>query len=712
MRPAPPPLPAVPKANSSSSRAAWVSVLQNIGWPTDIIVLDWETYYDSDYQLRKISTIEYIEDERFEELGVSTLLLPGQYPHSPRKATFWTDIKGQLTWFQTKYGENLERCVVVGHNLRFDGTILARKYGIVPPYVIDTLSLSRHLDARNRHSLEILCNRWGLPPKGDTSQFLGLHLADMTLEQQRALAKYANNDVERTLDLFTILLPKLTRPEVELPLMRHTLRLFWEPELALDFDLAEELRTKMQAQVAKDTEPVGLTPKELRSNKVFVSALNQALDTEGKLPGLIADRKMLQPLATTITDQREYHPPAEPETLRLWQQVNAEIANITCPMKMGKNKMIPALAKDDPAVTKLRRHSNPRVRELIKARLCVKSWPLHIRRVESMVAQATAAGGRLCNPLNYYGAHTGRWSGGEGINTANLPTRGGGLQCEIKHCLIAPERNVFILADAAQIEARGLAWIARQMDLIEAFAQDRDIYSDFASETLASPCRKPQKTDPPPVAKIYSTRRAIGKVGILGMGYGMGAPRALDYMETYPELRPKVEAGEIDLAFCKRFVNAYRNKYRMIPKFWRDLENVFSFVTRHGGTKTLRNLTMSREGTTTTITLPSGRTLFYPHATTTRDGDLQYRWGRLWGGTLTENIVQAMSRDILAEAILYVEERGFRVAHHVYDSIVASVPQDQADLAYKCVCEALTRQPEWAPDWPMGVEASIGTRYE
>lgn len=660
----------LPQHGQAAAGAGWLGVLRAVGWPTDVVVIDFETYFDAGYHMGKgkggLSTIEYITDKRFEEQGVAVLIIRGSLPHQPRQATFWPGVEEELLWLQSQFGKNLERCTVCIQNARFDGTILVRKHDVVPPFVVDILALARHIDARNTHNLADLCLRWGLPPKGDTMEFKGLRWGTMTQAQREAYAAYACNDAEREADLFTILLPKLTRPEIELPLQRHTLRLFWEPELAFDFAEAERLALAMEAQVAKDTEPVGATPKQISGNTSFAKLLGEALAETGEVVA----------------------------------------------MKQGKKKMIAALAKDDEAVEQYKRHRNPRVRALIKARQAVKSWPLHIRRVNAMTAQARAAGGQLCNPLNYYGAHTGRWSGGEGINTCNLPTRGNGLQTEIKHCLIAPSGMALIMSDAAQIEARGLAWVAGQTDLIEAFARNQDIYSDFAAEVLAAPCRKPRKDDPPTVAKLYSTRRSLGKVGILGMGYGMGATRALEYMEDFPDLRPKVESGEIDLIFCKRFVDAYRNKYRMVPKFWRDLENAFAYVTKYGQSRTLRGLALSREGSTTIIRLPSGRCLFYPHAHIGAENRLAWHWGDLWGGTLTENVVQAASRDILAEAILRVEADGFRVGHHVYDSIVAIVPKDRIEEAKASVERALTTVPEWATDWPLGVETTVGVRYD
>jgi DNA polymerase III epsilon subunit-like protein len=372
MIPSPPSLP-----SRSSQSCGWVDVLKSVGWPTDVIVLDFETFFSKEYSLSKLATICYIEDKRFEEIGVAVLVIDGNAPFAPRQATFWPNVKEELAWLQNRYGESLERCTVVIQNARFDGTILTRKYGVTPPFVVDTVALSRHLDARNKHNLADLCERWNLPPKGNTMQFEGLHWDAMTPEQRDAMASYACNDAEREADLFTILLPKLTRPQVELPLIRHTLRLYWLPDLEFDFEEAERLIARMEAQVKLDTDPVGATPKEISGMNSFVALLGEALAETGE-----------------------------------------QVA-----FKQGKKKMLAALAKDDDAVKQYKRHRNPRVRALIKARQAVKSWPLHIRRLRSMIAQARAAGGRLCNPLNYYGAHTGRWSGGEKINTCNLPTR-------------------------------------------------------------------------------------------------------------------------------------------------------------------------------------------------------------------------------------------------------------------------------------------------
>lgn len=639
---------------------AWSSVLARIGWPTDTLVIDFETYFDTDYTLTKLSTIEYIEDPRFEFTGVATKL-------NEHRAAFWPDVPEAMEWCQAHRGMNLEGCTVVMFNANFDGTILARKFGIIPPYLIDVRDLSRHLDARNDHHLKDVARRLGLPPKGNTMQFLGRRWKDMTVEERTAMAKYAaDGDAVLEYEAFKLLLPRIANPEIELPLAWHTHRLFWCPELQFDFDFAADLIAQMDAQIVADSQEVEHTRAELSGTSSFVAILGEVLAETGE----------------------------------------------TVPMKQGKKKFIPALAKTDKAAEALRTHKNVKVRNLMRARAAIKSWPLHQARLQRMIAQARRADGMLPNPLNYYGCHTGRWSGGEGINTYNLPSRGGGLKCEMKKCLVAPPGMILVMADAAQIEARGTGWIAGESKITDAFAQGRDVYSELATDVFGYPVRKSRKDDPKQVADFLDARRAIGKVGILGMGYGMAALRALVYMEGYPELRDQLKSGEIDLEFCEKLVEKYRGRYDKIPKFWRTIENAWRVVAKYGQAQAVGPLRLHKIDGAVRLRLPSGRNLWYHDAKVNRDGELSWRWGRLWGGVLTENIVQAMSRDVLAEALLAIEAEGFRVVHHVYDSIVVSVEEGLAEAAEACVRASLTKVPAWASGWPLGVDSWTGERYK
>jgi hypothetical protein len=120
-----PPVPVSPAVASSAGTLAapgglpggnaWVAVLRQAGWPQDVVVLDFETYFDADYRMGKghLSTIEYIQDARFEPVGLGRLIVRGEYAFTERKASFWTDVAGELRSLQDLYGERLERCTVV-----------------------------------------------------------------------------------------------------------------------------------------------------------------------------------------------------------------------------------------------------------------------------------------------------------------------------------------------------------------------------------------------------------------------------------------------------------------------------------------------------------------------------------------------------------------------------------------------------------------------
>ena len=214
-------------------------VLEQIGWPTDVVVIDFESYFDKDYTLTKISTIEYIMDDRFEFTGVGHAQSPG---YVPRFSPFASD---RVRALRCTWGDNLEGATIVVKNAKFDITILVEKFGINPPYIVDIDDLLRNYDARMSHRLKDVTELFGLENKGDTMQFKGLHWEDMTREQKTNLELYCNNDVALEARLFEILLPKVTTPEIELPLARHNLNLYLKPKLKFNFFKAIELEMAM-----------------------------------------------------------------------------------------------------------------------------------------------------------------------------------------------------------------------------------------------------------------------------------------------------------------------------------------------------------------------------------------------------------------------------------------------------------------------------------
>jgi len=713
---------------------AWHSILTEVGYPTNILVLDFETYFDAEYSLGKgkMSTIEYIMDDRYEEHGVAVLHIPGEFPFTTPEAHFFHDISETLGSWQHRYGDNLKHCTAVFKNGRFDGTILARHHNIVPPYVVDVQDLANHINPRRKNSLEALCKRYGLPAKGDTTQFKGLHWnagiyrppsgpptrhRGMTDNEKEAMYDYACNDAEREFDLFAMLLPLLTRPEFELPLARHTHGLYWSPKIAFDFPQAEQLIEDMTAEIDLAAERVGHTQKELRGNISFVKILGKAMDPHEQLPGFKAQLKTAKHQYAVCRDSMGT------------TAIQAEIQNLSklitdrqVPMKVGKatksnpTGMIPAFAKTDEAIIRLKEHPDERVRNLVHARQAVKSWPLHIKRVRNMANQARSAAGRLSVPLHYCGAHTGRWSGGEGINLQNLAARNAhGLVLRQRGLLIPPDGYVFIIADASQVEARGTAWVAQQSDLLADFEAGVQIYCQFASEILGKKIRKARSTDPKMVAKYLKRCRQMGKVGILGCGYGMGAPKC----QSMAKNQYSIDLTSVE---AEKIVGHYRTRYPKIPKFWYKIEKAFKFAIRYPDEPSDlgHGLSIYRKDDCTFIVLPSGRQLRYEGAKVVGTGreehikvpnPRQKNWTYVWGGYLTENIVQAICRDLLAEAMLDVESRGIPIGLHCHDEMVPVVPIERAEWAMAEVLDAMRKRPPWATTFPLDAEAVVAERY-
>lgn len=649
--------------------------LEAAGFPNEVLVLDFENFFDDVYSLKKMQTIEYIVDPRFEFTGVGWCCSPNMIPN------FSHDVSSAIKGLQVRYGENLESITIVAHNARYDVTVLQEKFNIVPPYIVDTADLARHYDSRMSHSLRDLAKMFKLEDKGETSDFKGLHLSEMTPEQRDNLAEYCKKDIRITAKLFPILMRLLTWAEVELPIARHTLGLYLNPQLNFDFALSTEIFDNMNDLLNEIIEPTDCSKKLLGSKNNFVMVLGN------------------------------YLPAGE-----------------VVPYKPGKNEMIPALSKDDEEFQLLLAHPDERVRLLCRARMAVKSWPLHINRVKRIRSQALASYGSLRIPLNYYGCHTGRPSGGEKINLLNLGGKGRKgmgthkLIAMVRRLLIAPPGKTLVINDSSQIEARLLAWLAGQSNLIIGFADNEDIYSTFASQLFGVEVRKPtdeERANPDLKDWVHDMdmMRGFGKDAILGAGYGMGVTRFYNNCRSNPDLRPLFDDGTYTRGFIERLIKTYRKMYYKIPEFWRQVEALFKFVIRFPNEVAtydlcgVPKLKFWNDNGTVCLQLPSGRVLYYRHAAISRDGNIRWQWGHLWGGSITENIIQSIGADLLRLWILDCEAENIPVVMHCYDEIVGLVWEEEAEEALVDMDRIMCEVPDWAEGCPMATEGKISKFY-
>ena len=387
----------------------------------DLITLDFETYYDRDFSLSKMTTEEYIRAPRFEVIGVGVKVNNG--------STEWAsgtheDIKRYLHTF------NWADSMLLAHNTMFDGAILSWLFDVHPRVYADTLCIARALHGVDAGgSLKALSERYQIGAKGtEVLNALGKRRADFTAQELSQYGDYCINDVELTYKLFNIFMRK-GFPKQELQLIDCTLRMFVEPVLDLDIGLLEQHLEDTKEQKDQLLESAGVSKEDLMSNPKFA----EVLEGLGVKP----------PMKISATTGKETY----------------------------------AFAKSDEAFKALSDHEDARVQAVVAARLGNKST-LEETRTQRFIDIGKR--GTLPVPVRYYAAHTGRWGGDDKINMQNLPSRGPNGK-KLKKSILAPEGFTLIDADSAQIEARVLAWLAEQDDLTAAFDAGEDVYVKMAS---------------------------------------------------------------------------------------------------------------------------------------------------------------------------------------------------------------------------------------
>jgi DNA polymerase I-like protein with 3'-5' exonuclease and polymerase domains len=605
----------------------------------DLITVDFETYYDKDFSLRKVTTEAYIRDPQFEVIGVGVKVNDGQ--------TEWASgtheqIKRYLHNFD--WADSMLLC----HNTMFDGAILAWIFDVRPRVLADTLCIARALHGVEvGGSLHALTQRYNLGTKGtEVLDAKGKRRLDFTPEELGRYGDYCVNDVELTYKLFM----KMAKgfPKQEMRIIDMTLRMFTEPMLDLDIGLLRQHLEDTQQIKEELLTSSGVTREDLMSNNKFAD--------------LLVSLNVDPPMKTSPTTGKETY----------------------------------AFAKNDEAFKALQEHDDTRVQALVTARLGTKST-LEESRTERFIGIAKR--GLIPIPVRYYAAHTGRWGGDDKINIQNLPSRGVNGK-KLKSSIIAPVGYTLVDCDSSQIEARVLAWVAGQDDLVEAFANKEDVYIKMASKIY-----NVKEED------VTKEQRFVGKSTILGAGYGMGAVRFAEQLKSF--------GTTIDVEEARRIIQIYRDANWKISQFWRNCQNMLVDMSREE-TKSFGALGIVKSVETATgygIKLPSGLIMRYD--------DLQYEQGerglefsyktrrgrtRIYGGKVTENVCQAIARCIMGEQMLAIAKR-YKPVLTVHDSVVCCVPDDELDEARQYIEECMSTTPSWAEGMPITCESGIGKSY-
>ena len=225
--------------------------------------------------------------------------------------------------------------------------------------------------------------------------------------------------------------------------------------------------------------------------------------------------------------------------------------------------------------------------------------------------------------------------------------------------------------------------------------------------------------------------RQIGKTAILGLGYQMGARHFAQQLANFADITQLCGSGIESKRLAWKIVNSYRNQYRAIPGFWKKLEKEFRESVTSRSFRKLGRLVIASDNRATWVTLPSGRKLIYQATailptciqeisylnsqgeqvtTPMEQQPLCYHDGKnLHGGLLTENVVQAIARDLLVHVILKCEEAGIPIVLHIHDEVIACVPEDQAEQAMEKMIQIWRTVPRWAEGLVLDAEGAIGT---
>jgi len=614
----------------------------------DIVTIDFETYYDREYSLSKMTTEAYVRDPRFEVIGVGVKI--NNHP-----TDWYTGANPGRFLRSLDYTDKAILC----HNTAFDGAILSWHFGIRPKLWLDTLSMARPFHQLTvGGSLAKLAAFYGLGQKGDeVVAAMGKRRADFTAEEIGRYGMYCINDVDLTRQLFD----KLKRgfPASELMVIDQTLRMYTEPVIELDVPLLEQHLQDVRARKATLLNNVSVGIEDIMSNAKFATAL-QNLGVE-------------PPIKTSKTT--------------------------------GKTTW--AFAKTDKGMEELLEHPDASVQALVATRLGVKST-IEETRTEALIGVASR--GKLPIMLNYYGAHTGRFSGGDKLNLQNLPARGGSNA--IRRSLKAQEGHVLIASDSSQIEARMVAYIAGQDDLVEAFRDKRDVYSEFATEVYGRKITKADKVE-----------RFVGKTCILGLGYGMGAAK----LQRTLEIGQAGISVNVDLNEAERIVRIYRAKNWRIVQLWQRCGHALTAMTQGGSGHIHDVLPYDHTG----ITMPNKLKIHYPALRATNNGfeyiadprtyqkaakarvlgtDDTIAWTKIYGGKVTENLVQALAALVIREQMATIGQV-YKVAFQVHDEIIISAPQEAATSAEARLVEVMSTPPKWAPGLPVACESGAAVNY-
>lgn len=616
----------------------------------DLFTVDFETYYDDEYSLTKMSTEDYVNDPRFE------IILVGIKKNNEKPKWFSGTLRETFKWLYQE-GAFAPTASWLAHNMLFDGLVAAVHLKFVSKLLVDTLAMAQFALKPHSRSISLdSCTKnldLGIRKGTEVHNMKGRTRASLSPAELQCYAEYCMTDCEAEYRLFRYL--KNQFPADEFLVMDMTLRMYLQPKLKLDAALLAEILAEIHAKKAQmlASLPANVTTQMLGSNDQFA----ELLKTYGIEPPMkVSPTTGLATYAFAKTDSG-------------FKELEEEVAD------------------------------HPELSVIMASRLGVKST-IEESRTERLL-QIAKTRQWLRVPLRYYAAHTGRYGGMEKINMQNPPRVD---KSRLRFCIVAPPGKVVLGLDLAQIEARLNAWWSGQEDLLDVFRRRGDPYATFASTAYRCDVVKGR-------SKLDDKRRFVGKTCILGLGYGMGAPKLKTTLFK--------DGVKVDIPESERLVRTYRTAYSRIPARWRVCDQMLGLMAGASARSELGPVGFIHNG----IVLPNGMTIAYPHLrmVTADSNKLKYSgWAytfagemrTLWGGKIVENVVQSLARILVTGYMVQIKrEYNLDPALQVHDELDYVVDEDRADDWAKALSEIMRVTPSWAEGLPVEVEANYGRTF-
>lgn len=675
-------------------------------------VVDFETHWDkSSYTLTKMGPIEYVRDPRFhaQMIGVSTDGEPAAVSDHVEAGIKVIDFANDL---------------LVAHNgSGFDYLIFSERLGVHPQNMVDTICCMRwaglsSISGESHAALTVLLGN-GVKRAGTVISDGKNWPDDFTTEEQANFMKYCSEDVDQCAANFRDMLPYLT-PEC-IQFQSITARMATEPVFELDAAILEEYIKQLDAEAEAARQKI-MFLFHFATLQEFFSAIRSS----DKFAEMLRSLGVEPP--TKISEAKTATAVAKAEALGDMEGA-AKIRAEGIP--------IWAFSKSDIEFLDLQEHEDPRVRLLVETRLQFNSSILRTR-AETLLKFA-----RMDKPLpimlSAFKARTSRYSAGsseeenktDAVQVQNLSKRNP-AHLPLRKSIKAPAGYKIVSCDSSQVEARCLAWVAGQHDLVGHFKDGRDPYAELAvnfdSKYTAEDIHVGAKSGD----KHLKQLRNLGKTFVLSAGYGVGKVKVgrklwQDGIRLSSDFKQHME-------IAASYLMIYRGRNSAITHFWDICGQVVTAMAQgyegyfgspsgrlfHYGPMRVGPLDIG----VPSIELPAGFILRYPGLAPEvgERGKTEYKYDawlgknkvrkRIYGGLLCENLIQSFAFQIMMQQACWMDSDGINLKVNIHDAWATVVPEAEAQATGEKMLYWMRQVPVWAEGCPIDAEYEIGDTFE